>query len=79
MWGGIVPHPSEFGNADFYNDHHFQYGYLIAAAAAVAEVDPQELDEQIGTASSGRGTTTQYRAPSRLISALGSQARSTRR
>ena len=41
VWGGIVAHPSEFGNSDFYNDHHFQYGYLIAAAAAVAEVDPQ--------------------------------------
>jgi endoglucanase Acf2 len=40
-WGGIVAHPSEFGNSDFYNDHHFQYGYLIAAAAAVAEADPQ--------------------------------------
>ncbi|HEX4015932.1 MAG TPA: glycosyl hydrolase [Frankiaceae bacterium] len=39
-WGGIVGHPSEFGNADFYNDHHFQFGYLIAAAAAVAEADP---------------------------------------
>jgi len=23
------------------NDHHFHYGYLIAAAAAVAEADPQ--------------------------------------
>jgi endoglucanase Acf2 len=41
VWGGIVAHPSEFGNSDFYNDHHFQYGYLIAAAAAVAEADPQ--------------------------------------
>ena len=40
-WGGIVAHPSEFGNSDFYNDHHFQFGYLIAAAAAVAEADPQ--------------------------------------
>jgi endo-1,3(4)-beta-glucanase len=39
-WGGIVGHPSEFGNADFYNDHHFQFGYLVAAAAAVAEADP---------------------------------------
>jgi endoglucanase Acf2 len=40
-WGGILAHPSEFGNADFYNDHHFQYGYLIAAAAALAQADPQ--------------------------------------
>ena len=40
-WGGIVGHPSEFGNSDFYNDHHFHWGYLIAAAAAVAEADPQ--------------------------------------
>ncbi len=40
-WGGIVAHPSEFGNSDYYNDHNFHYGYLIAAAAAVAEADPQ--------------------------------------
>jgi endo-1,3(4)-beta-glucanase len=39
-WGGIVGHPSEFGNAEYYNDHHFQFGYLVAAAAAVAEADP---------------------------------------
>ena len=39
-WGGIVGHPSEFGNSDFYNDHHFQFGYLVSAAAAVAEADP---------------------------------------
>ncbi len=44
-WGGIVAHPSEFGNSDYYNDHHFHYGYLIAAAAAVAEVDPQFADQ----------------------------------
>jgi endo-1,3(4)-beta-glucanase len=40
VWGGIVGHPSEFGNSDFYNDHHFQFGYLVVAAAAVAEADP---------------------------------------
>ena len=39
VWGGVIAHPSEFGNADFYNDHQFHYGYLIAAAAAVAEAD----------------------------------------
>lgn len=38
-WGGIVALPSEFGN-ESYNDHHFQYGYLIAAAAVIAESDP---------------------------------------
>lgn len=38
-WGGVVGQPPEFGNED-YNDHHFQYGYLIHAAAVVAEGDP---------------------------------------
>ncbi len=38
-WGGVVARPSEFGNLD-YNDHHFQFAYLITAAATLATIDP---------------------------------------
>ncbi|MDQ1646306.1 MAG: endo,3(4)-beta-glucanase, partial [Cryptosporangiaceae bacterium] len=38
-WGGLIAYPAEFGSAD-YNDHHFQYGYLVYAAAVLAESDP---------------------------------------
>jgi endoglucanase Acf2 len=31
--------PAEFGSSD-YNDHHFQYGYLVRAAAVLAQADP---------------------------------------
>ncbi len=35
-WGGLLASTPEFGHED-YNDHHFQYGYLIQAAASLAE------------------------------------------
>ena len=38
-WGGLVAVPAEFGAQD-YNDHHFQYGYLVRAAAVVGAADP---------------------------------------
>ncbi|OLB77323.1 MAG: endo-1,3(4)-beta-glucanase [Actinobacteria bacterium 13_2_20CM_2_71_6] len=38
-WGGLIAVPAEFGSAD-YNDHHFQYGYLVRAAAVLAQADP---------------------------------------
>jgi endo-1,3(4)-beta-glucanase len=38
-WGGLIPVPAEFGSND-YNDHHLQYGYLVYAAAVMAEADP---------------------------------------
>ena len=38
-WGGLVAVPAEFGSND-YNDHHFQYGYLVRAAAVLAAEDP---------------------------------------
>jgi endo-1,3(4)-beta-glucanase len=41
-WGGLVAVPAEFGSND-YNDHHFQYGYLVRAAAVLAEADPDFL------------------------------------
>ncbi|MDT5030924.1 MAG: endo,3(4)-beta-glucanase [Actinoplanes sp.] len=39
MWGGLIAVPAEFGAQD-YNDHHFQYGYLVRAAAVLAAADP---------------------------------------
>ncbi|GAA4588707.1 endoglucanase Acf2 [Actinoplanes octamycinicus] len=39
-WGGLIAVPAEFGAQD-YNDHHFQYGYLVRAAAVLASADPQ--------------------------------------
>lgn len=41
-WGGLIAVPAEFGSND-YNDHHFQYGYLVRAAAVLAEADPAFL------------------------------------
>jgi hypothetical protein len=38
-WGGLIAVPAEFGSND-YNDHHFQYGYLVRAAAVLAAADP---------------------------------------
>lgn len=38
-WGGLIAVPAEFGGND-YNDHHFQYGYLVRAAAVLAAADP---------------------------------------
>jgi endo-1,3(4)-beta-glucanase len=38
VWGGVSASSPEFG-LENYNDHHFQYGYLIQAAATVAERD----------------------------------------
>jgi endo-1,3(4)-beta-glucanase len=37
-WGGLIAVPAEFGSED-YNDHHFQYGYLVRAAAVLAAAD----------------------------------------
>jgi endo-1,3(4)-beta-glucanase len=38
-WGGLIAVPAEFGSSD-YNDHHFQYAYLVRAAAVLAGADP---------------------------------------
>nr|BFE70538.1 hypothetical protein GCM10020092_038390 [Actinoplanes digitatis] len=47
VWGGITAVPAEFGSGD-YNDHHFQYGYLVRAAAVLAESDPAFLRDYGG-------------------------------
>ena len=39
-WTTLVGYPASFGSADQLNDHHFHWGYLIQAAAAVARYDP---------------------------------------
>ncbi|MGA5300343.1 glycosyl hydrolase [Nucisporomicrobium flavum] len=47
VWGGLIAVPAEFGSGD-YNDHHFQYGYLVRAAAVLAEADPAFLHDYGG-------------------------------
>jgi endo-1,3(4)-beta-glucanase len=49
-WGGLIAVPAEFGSND-YNDHHFQYGYLVRAAAVLAEADPAFLRDYGGAVS----------------------------
>ncbi len=39
VWGGMMANVPEFGHED-YNDHLFQFGYLIQAAATLAEARP---------------------------------------
>ena len=40
-WHSLVAFPSSYGSSDALNDHHFHYGYFIAAAAAVARSIPR--------------------------------------
>ena len=39
-WGSVFGYPDAYGSTYQLNDHHFHYGYLIRAAAAIAERDP---------------------------------------
>jgi endoglucanase Acf2 len=39
-WHSLIALPASYGSAEQLNDHHFHYGYFIAAAAAVAHFDP---------------------------------------
>lgn len=41
---GVVGYPSSFGS-ELYNDHHFHYGYFIAAAAVLGEYDQKFVAE----------------------------------
>jgi len=53
VWGGIVTSAglsnplTDFGNG-FYNDHHFQYGYLIYAAAVLLKYDYKDFSSEYG-------------------------------
>jgi endoglucanase Acf2 len=39
-WGTLIGYPASFGSDQELNDHHFHYGYFIAAAATLAKYDP---------------------------------------
>jgi endoglucanase Acf2 len=39
-WGTLIGYPESYGSALEMNDHHFHYGYFIAAAATLAKFDP---------------------------------------
>ncbi|MGI5214522.1 glycosyl hydrolase [Plantactinospora sp. CA-290183] len=39
-WGTLVGYPASYGSDQELNDHHFHYGYYIAAAATLAKFDP---------------------------------------
>ena len=39
-WGTLVGYPASYGSDAELNDHHFHYGYYIAAAATLAKFDP---------------------------------------
>ncbi len=43
VWGGMMAGVPEFGHQD-YNDHLFQFGYLLQAAATLAEARPTLID-----------------------------------
>ena len=40
-WGTLVGSPGSYGSDTELNDHHFHYGYFIAAAATLAKFDPE--------------------------------------
>ncbi|MEV4824504.1 glycosyl hydrolase [Micromonospora sp. NPDC049274] len=38
-WGTLIGYPASYGSDQELNDHHFHYGYFIAAAATLAKFD----------------------------------------
>lgn len=49
-WGTLVGYPGSYGSDTELNDHHFHYGYFIAAAATLAKFDPEwASDGQYGS------------------------------
>lgn len=40
-WGSIIGYPAAFGSDTRLSDHHFHYGYMIQAAAVVAQWDKE--------------------------------------
>ena len=42
-WGTLIGYPSSYGSAAAINDHHFQYGYFLRAAAELGRSDPTWL------------------------------------
>ncbi|MFF5215032.1 glycosyl hydrolase [Micromonospora sp. NPDC000442] len=48
-WGTLIGYPASYGSDQELNDHHFHYGYYIAAAATLAKFDPAwARDDQYG-------------------------------
>ncbi|AVQ03177.1 hypothetical protein B7G68_15765 [Caulobacter segnis] len=41
QWATLIGFPANFNSDDKLNDHHFHYGYIINAAATVAQLDPE--------------------------------------
>jgi endoglucanase Acf2 len=39
-WGTLIGYDASYGSDQELNDHHFHYGYFIAAAATIAKFDP---------------------------------------
>ena len=40
-WGTLIGYPASYASDEDLNDHHFHYGYFVAAAATLAKFDPQ--------------------------------------
>ncbi|MFI7427712.1 glycosyl hydrolase [Micromonospora sp. NPDC049836] len=43
-WGTLIGYPASYSSDTDLNDHHFHYGYFVAAAATVAKFDPTWAD-----------------------------------
>ncbi|MFJ8198600.1 glycosyl hydrolase [Streptomyces sp. NPDC096152] len=43
-WGTLIGYPASYGSDQELNDHHFHYGYFVAAAATLAKFDPTWAD-----------------------------------
>ncbi|MET8149762.1 glycosyl hydrolase [Actinoplanes sp. NPDC049668] len=39
-WGTLIGYPASYASDEDLNDHHFHYGYFVAAAATLAKFDP---------------------------------------
>lgn len=48
QWGTLIGYPASYGADTELNDHHFHYGYYVAAAATLARFDPQWAAEYGG-------------------------------
>ena len=45
-WGTLIGYPASFFSDTDLNDHHFHYGYFVAAAATLAKFDPAWASNQ---------------------------------
>ena len=45
-WGTLIGYAASYGSDQELNDHHFHYGYFIAAAATLAKFDPAWATDQ---------------------------------